>query len=236
MPMGGVGQRFRDKGFNKPKPLIDVEGQPMFLRALESFNNDLPKHYIFVIRDDQDKEFHLASQIKKYLPEAIVVTISQNTRGATETCLLAENEINDDWPLIVADCDMRFSSKRYFDIANKSFKSDRPDGLLLTFHSTNNRYSYVKTDEHGKVIETAEKKVISDQAIAGAYYYSSGELFKSTARKLLNQPITNQMKEYYLSLTYNFMIEDKKDIMTALIDKFDSFGTPEELQEYLSHA
>ena len=36
MPMGGLGQRFRDVGVFTPKPLIEVGGIPMFKRALRS--------------------------------------------------------------------------------------------------------------------------------------------------------------------------------------------------------
>ena len=34
VPMGGSGQRFRDAGYDLPKPLIDVDGRPMIAHVV----------------------------------------------------------------------------------------------------------------------------------------------------------------------------------------------------------
>ena len=36
IPMAGVGQRFIDFGYTTPKPLIDINGLPMVVRAAKS--------------------------------------------------------------------------------------------------------------------------------------------------------------------------------------------------------
>ena len=40
IPMVGLGKRFSDAGFKKPKPLIDVKGKSIIEHSVESF---LPK-------------------------------------------------------------------------------------------------------------------------------------------------------------------------------------------------
>ena len=48
IPMAGLGQRFKDKGYKETKPLIEVSGRPMVIQAL----NSLPffDSYNFVIQ------------------------------------------------------------------------------------------------------------------------------------------------------------------------------------------
>ena len=48
--MAGEGKRYKDAGYTKPKPLIEVDGKPMILKALDS----LPKasKNILVVRED----------------------------------------------------------------------------------------------------------------------------------------------------------------------------------------
>ena len=50
MPMGGLGSRFAKEGYKTPKPLIEVDGKPMFMRALDSFKPLKNAAHIFVIR------------------------------------------------------------------------------------------------------------------------------------------------------------------------------------------
>jgi dTDP-glucose pyrophosphorylase len=234
MPMGGLGQRFRDQGYETPKPLIQVEGRAMFLKALESFEDlDVPKSYIFVIRADQNQEYNLAKKITSLLPEAKVNILDHNTQGAVETCLIAEKDIKPDCPIIIMDCDFRFSSKEYNSKVVSAINHGEPDGILLCFPSDNPRYSYAKL-KNQNVVETAEKKVISSNAIAGAYYFNKASSFLDSAHKLLKIPISENMKEYYLSLIYNILIKQDKSITIARIDDFNSFGTPEELKSFLS--
>lgn len=232
MPMGGHGQRFLDGGYTIPKPLITVDGKEMFLTALSSFEHmNIPITRIFVIRRDQEDKYGLASKIQSILPKAKIVFLEKDTKGATETALLAKPILDQNSPVVVLDCDMKFYSKQYFDKLTKSFMTGNPDGILLTFPSKDSRYSYAKTYE-GRVIQTAEKKVISKNAIAGAYYFSTAKVFIDAAEELLSQPITNTLKEYYVSLIYNILISEGKIVEIATVDKLCSFGTPEELVSY----
>ena len=52
-------------------------------------------------------------------------------------------------------------------------KFDDIDGALLTFQSTDPKFSFLEMDETGNVINTVEKKAVSDKAICGAYYFKN---------------------------------------------------------------
>jgi NDP-sugar pyrophosphorylase family protein len=71
IPMAGLGKRFENAGYKTPKPLIDINGKPMFVRAVES----LPKadKIIFVCLRRHIKKFKLDKIIKSYFPKSIVI-------------------------------------------------------------------------------------------------------------------------------------------------------------------
>lgn len=234
MPMGGLGQRFRDAGYDTPKPLIELDGVAMFQKALEAYDGYKGKkeHY-FVIRKDTDNKYGLGEKIKALLPNAKIKILDHNTGGAVETCMIAEDLIDPTLPLIIMDCDITFSAPNYFEMIHDAVTLNKYDGILLSFESTDPRYSYAKITNEGLVTETAEKKVISSNALMGAYFFTTGEVFLKAAQKLLKRNLDEEMKEYYVSLLYNGLINSGAEIGLAH-GSFTSFGTPEELNRYMS--
>lgn len=228
MPMGGLGSRFAKAGYTTPKPLIPVDGKEMFLRSLDSFKPIDDISYIFVIRKDHDEQYDLKNSIQALLPEAKIFILDHDTDGAVETCLIAESAIDDATPIAIADCDIYFESKGYFERVS----DDTVDGMLLTFTSEDDRYSYVELDDNGNAVRTAEKVVISNNAILGGYYFKSGELFKEVAHEFVDKPLPENLKEYYMSHLFNILLERQKRVVIAPIDEKHIFGTPEELDAY----
>jgi len=229
MPMGGLGSRFTDAGYTTPKPLIEVDGVPMFIRALQSFKSVPSIKHIFVIRKEHDERYNLKNSILAQLPDSSVHILDHDTQGAVETCLIAANSIESSLPIAVADCDIYFESSAYVNkIGNSSV-----DGMLLTFTSDDPRYSYVKTNSDGYATETAEKIVISNNAILGGYYFKSGELFLDLANEFITSGLPENLKEYYMSHLFNILINRGGAIEVAPVDVKYIFGTPEELNNYL---
>ncbi len=235
MPMGGLGSRFANAGYDTPKPLIEVDGKPMFMRALESFDPIDDIRYIFVIRKEHDDKYGLRQAILAQLPEAEVLLLDHDTRGAVETCMIARDVIDDSLSISVADCDIYFESKEYFEKIAR-IPSSETDGMLLTFASDDPRYSYVALDEGGRATRTAEKVVISNHAILGGYFFKSGSLLKDLATDFLAKPLPNGLKEYYMSHLFNILLTRGGNVGIANIDKRYIFGTPEELEAYVNGA
>lgn len=234
MPMAGLGSRFAKAGFTTPKPLITVDGQAMFLKALSSIEGiEAKKSFYFVIRQEHVDTEGLDKLISDELPTANVIVIPEMTRGAAETALMGSSSLDPNDGLIVMDCDLWFKSNSYNTMVEDSL-NDISDiaGGLLTFTADNPRYSYAKVGANDIVSETAEKRVISNHAITGAYYFATAVEFISATEQLLKQPRNDSMPEYYMSLLYNILLDEGKTIKAAYVDQFASFGTPEELDEY----
>ena len=105
-------------------------------------------------------------------------------------------------------------------------------GALVSFESDSPKYSYAEIDENNVVIRTAEKEVISNHALCGAYFFSSGRRFKEVAHQLMNEQ-NFAKSEYYVSLLYNYLIAAGEKIYLAPMEEYYSYGTPEELKRYL---
>lgn len=236
MPMAGEGSRFLKEGWNTPKPLIELHGVPLFKRAIGSvYIDDVPMKYSFIVRQEHIDKYRIDEQIRDILPEANVFSVIKTTRGAVETCLVAENAIADDDGVIVMDCDLEFRSEQFLKILTRILNQPvdvAQGGALVSFKSNEPRYSYAAVNNEGFVVKTAEKEVISNHALCGAYFFSTGKRFKEVAHKLLNEPEFKK-PEYYVSLLYNYMLADGEQVQLASMEEYYSYGTPEELRRYL---
>lgn len=236
MPMAGEGNRFKKEGWTTPKPLIELSGQPLFKHAICSVSaEDIPLKYSFIVRQEHINQYGIDEGIKSFLPEANVFSVEKTTRGAVETCLIAEPAISDDDGIVVMDCDLEFRSKGFLSIICEilSMPANQAEGgALVSFESTEPRYSYAEVGEDGCVIRTAEKEVISNHALCGAYFFSTGRRFKEIARQLLNEPEFKK-PEYYVSLLYNYLLANGETVRIAPMEEYYSYGTPDELKRYL---
>ena len=235
MPMAGEGSRFARAGWTTPKPLIELRGVPLFQRAIGSVAIEgVDMKYSFIVRQEHIDKQHIDELIKDILPEARVFSVLKTTRGAVETCLVAEDAIDEEDAVVVMDCDLEFRSKRYNElVANAlALTADKADGgALVSFESDNPRYSYAQIDDNGRVLRTAEKEPISNHALCGAYFFGSGKDFKRIAHQLLDDG-THGKAEFYVSLLYNYLLAEGKTVRLAPMEEYYSYGTPEELMRY----
>ena len=234
LAMAGRGSRFANAGFTTPKPLIEVDGQAMFMKALSSLDGiKATKHYTIVMRTEHDQQYKLQEKIKAILPSANIVLTNEEPTGALRDAYRAKPHLKPQEGVIILDCDLWFHCQPYYDMVQDSLagKSDIQGGLL-TFEAHEPRYSYAEVDADWNVKRTAEKVVISDRAITGSYYIATAEFFDTYAQELLAQPLTPEMPEYYVSHIFNTILKHGGKVKAAPVEQFESFGTPEELAAY----
>lgn len=236
MPMAGEGSRFLKEGWTIPKPLIELKGVPLFIRSISSVSaNDIMLKYSFIVRQEHIERFHVDEAIRSKLPDANIFSVAKTTRGAVETCLMAETALSPDDSVIIMDCDLEFMSqelaKNMRDILSKPI-DEVNGGLLVSFESELPLYSFAEIDENSIVKRTAEKEVISNHALCGAYFFSSAVGFLRVAHQLLEDTTFNK-PELYVSLLYNYLLESGETVKLCSMEKYCSYGTPEELKRYL---
>ena len=116
---------------------------------------------------------------------------------------------------------------------------DSWDGYLECFVGDGSNWSYAKTEDgtaDTKVIETAEKKEISNFCSTGIYYFKHASDFVNAYRENETTPI-NGVMELYVAPLYNFLIRDGKNIHVDIIRKDEVLfcGVPQEYVEYLKN-
>lgn len=228
IPMAGAGSRFANAGFTFPKPLIDVRGKPMVQVVVENMN--MEANFIFIVQKSHYEKYNLQYMLQLIAPGCQIVQVDGVTEGAACTVLMAKELINNDDKLFMINSDqfIEWNSNEVM----YSLAADQIDGGILTFESTHPKYSYVKTDDKGFAAEVVEKKVISNMATVGAYYWTKGSDFVKYAERMIaaNKRVNN---EFYVAPVYQEAIDDGKKIKVKNIEKFWSLGTPEDLTTFL---
>lgn len=230
IPMSGAGSRFEKAGYTFPKPLIDVRGKPMIQVVVENLNMDA--NYIFIVQREHYEKYNLKYLLTLLKNNCKIVIVDGLTEGAACSVLLAKKYIDNDNPLVICNSDqfIEWNSNE----AMYAFAADSIDGGILTFKSTHPKWSFVRLDDNGFVAEVAEKKVISDIATVGLYFWKKGSDFVKSAEEMINAGIKTN-GEYYIAPTFQQMVNSNKKIKIKMIDNFFGLGTPEDLNYFLDN-
>ena len=230
VPMAGAGSRFQQQGYTFPKPLIEVNGKPMIQVVVENLNIDA--HFIFIVQKSHYEQYNLKYLLNLIAPGCDIVQLDGITEGAACSTLIARDFINNDNPLVMANSDqfVEWNSNEVM----YSFTADEIDGGIVTFEASHPKWSYAKLNESGFVGEVAEKKVISNNATVGIYYWKHGSDYVKYAEQMIAKDIRVN-NEFYVCPVFNEAIEDGKKIKMKKIDRMWGIGTPEDLNHFLSH-
>lgn len=229
IPMAGEGSRFANAGYVFPKPLIEVHNKPMI--QLVSENLAIEAKYTYIVKEEHNEKYNLSYLLKLISPDCNITKVNKMTEGAACTALLAKEFYNNDKPLLLANCDqyIKWDSKEclYY------FSDPSIDAGILTFKASHPKWSYVKLDDKGYVIEVAEKKPISMNATVGIYYWKKGSDFVKYAQKMIEKNIRTN-GEFYVCPVFNEAISAGLKIKTFEVEKMWGIGTPEDLQYFLN--
>lgn len=238
VPMAGSGARFSQAGYSEPKPLIPVNGLTMVERAvapiLEAVTGT-PHRLVFVVRDPHATGTQIAVKLWNLWPSCrIVAAPPEGTDGAARTCLLARHLIDNDQPLLVANCDQIVSPESV-----KALVSTDGDGAILTTKGDGTKkWSYALWGAEG-FDHVAEKEPISDRATCGLYWWKRGKDFVTYADLMIERE-DRVNGEFYVAPVFNRMAFAHGDIREVRVEDhggvFHGLGTPEDLKKYLETA
>lgn len=229
VPMAGRGSRFAEAGYEMPKPLIDIFGHPMIEYVIRNISPKCEHRFVFICQQEHIDRFKLDEQLKKMAPGCIVIPITYITEGAACTVLLAEQYINSDNPMMIANSDqyVEMDVNGYLDAMGQA------DGLIMTMPANHPKWSYIKFDENNWVTMVREKEVISNEATVGIYNYRRGSDFVKYAHQMINKDIRVN-NEFYVAPVYNEMIEaDMKIGYCNVGSKMHGLGTPADLELFI---
>ena len=190
------------------------------------------EHPLFLVQKEHYEKYNLQGLLTLIAPNCKIVQIDGLTEGAACTVLKAKEYINNNEPLIIANSDQYIKWNSFETIS--SFNHKDADGGILSFTSVHPKHSFAKVDGNGYVTEVAEKNPISNNATVGIYHWKQGADFVRYAEQMISKNIRTN-NEFYICPVYNEAIQDGKKIKISSVDEMWGMGTPEELNNFLTH-
>jgi dTDP-glucose pyrophosphorylase len=113
------------------------------------------------------------------------------------------------------------------------FKKRQLDGGVIVFEDVHPRWSFVKCNAEGLVVEAAEKRPISKLATAGFYYFQRGRDFvRAAERMILKDSQVDGL--FYVCPAYNELLLENARVGVHVMPRqnYFSLATPQGAQIY----
>jgi HAD superfamily hydrolase (TIGR01509 family) len=216
IPMAGEGKRFVEAGYTTPKPFITLKNTTLLQCSVDCLKVKGNLHFLA-------KEEHVYI-VNLLYPNSKVIPVKEKTEGAACTTLLASDYIDNDNPLLIANCDqyVDYNALRFF------YSMQNVDAGILTFYAKDAKWSYAEADDNGIVSKVAEKEVISDHATCGVYYWKHGRDYVKYAKQMITKNIRTN-NEFYVCPVFNEAIADGKKVKIFPTMNMYGLGTPQDL-------
>ena len=234
IPMAGHGSRFQQAGYQDPKPLIPVHDVPMIRSVIDNLRPSREHRFFFLCQASHIRDYPLESILRQAAPGCEIRTLDRVTAGAACTVLLASDGIDNQSPLMIANCDQWIDASidDYLDAGMR----DGVDGFLMTMKDDSPKWSYVRRNDQGTILGVIEKEVVSDEATVGIYNFARGADFVAAAKDMIRENDRSK-NEFYVAPVYSRLIRNDHRVETVSIgdagDVMHGLGTPEDLQKFV---
>ncbi len=234
--MAGLGQRFRSKGYSVPKPLLPVGNFRMFEIVMSNFYSPNLSQITLVAPASFQLQNYL-SEIQFVFPcELHLIEIDYLTDGPASTCFLATERQLPELPLVIANSDqfLDFEMEDWM----KSIELASPPGSILTMEDIDPKWSFVRLFADGTVAQVSEKKVISNRATCGVYFFESPSLFNFgfQIQREKNERVNG---EFYVGPIYNHLIANRQVVTNFHLGQLNEvmfgMGTPEDYEHFITN-
>lgn len=205
------------------KAEIEIDGIPLLLRTLDARAwrrgpRNSGSNITFVLRDTAATRRFAEGPLRAWYPEAERVFLSSCARGAALSALagVALASATDE-PLCIDLVDIEYLST--FDPARAFGQEKKVGGVALVFCSNNPAYSYLRIDDNGTVAEAAEKRVISDKASAGTYFFASPVVYLAAlAHNLRNASEVTYNDLFYVCPVFNGVLANGLNVILEQVE------------------
>lgn len=199
-----------------PVCLTEFSGKPLIELLVSNTLRLESAHRIFAFGKHDLQYWNLDCIASQLDPYCNVISVEKPTAGALCTALLAIKYINSDDELLIISVNEVVNE----DLAHiiSDFRKRELDAGVLIFPSIHPRYAFVRLDDEQKVIEVAEKRPISKNAITGIFWFSTGKVFVRAAMESIRKD-SKVRDAFYISSTLNEIILEHGEVGIFSIDK-----------------
>lgn len=242
LPMAGYGSRFTCKNYILPKPLLDVNGLPMIIQAV----NCLPftSNKIFIILEEHKRKYKIDSTLIKYYKNTNIIDISNVTNGQATTCYigLKENNLDIDKSILISACD----NGVYYDI-NEYYKLLNDESIDIIVWSVRNNsaiknnpnmYAWMIVDEYNNVLNVSCKKfdknihnLKDSHVIIGTMFFRKAKYFIDGLELNYKENVKTN-NEFYVDDVINQNIKRGLKVKVFEVKHYICWGTPDDYETY----
>lgn len=239
LPMAGAGSRFAMVGYKDPKPLLPVEGVPMFIKAAQ----DIPGggRTLFVCQEEHVGRYPIRQLLQTWIPEGEVLTVDGLTEGQACTCevALSKGNVPMDKPILISACD----NGVYYDPAKyRALLNEGADVIVWAFtnHPTSHlyphMYAWLDVDSTGRIQEVSIKKPFAYKAnthcIIGTMWFKSSTLFQEGLQDCYRTD-NRTNGEFYVDNVLQPLIAKGYNVRVFPVDYYLCWGTPNDYKTYM---
>ena len=218
IPMAGLSRRFTEAGYSLPKFMLDLHGQSLFVHSVRSFEAYFKTEpFLFIARDEPDHAAFIEREVAQLgISNYSIVLLDRPTSGQAETVQLGlvGGQVSPDSPITIFNIDTFRPGYRYPD---RGWMNVADGYLEVIADCSNPGYSFVRpnlSDKGCRVLETAEKVVISDLGSTGLYWFRRAADFHAGFSDLKN---SLSHGELYVAPIYNSLVGAGLDIRYEIV-------------------
>ena len=240
LPMAGKGSRFQEQGYKLPKPLIEVDGKPMIIQAVDCLPETNKK--MFICLQEHIDQYNIDKVLSEYYKNTSILGISETTEGQACTCELGINKykINLETPILISACDngAYYDTEEYMKLVN----DESVDIIVWTFRNNQtskvnpNMYAWLDVDANNYIRHVSCKKFIYDDplkthAIIGTMYFRKAKYFMDGLNKNYSSDIRTN-NEFYVDDVLNQNIKAGLKVKIFEVKNYICWGTPDDYKTY----
>jgi glucose-1-phosphate thymidylyltransferase len=224
IPMAGFGTRMRPHTYSRPKPLVNVAGQPMLKHLLDPLLAQLEiDEFIFIVG-------YLGDQISEWVADTYdfkaTYVVQDELIGQAHAIHLSRQHLHG--PAIV------LFSDSLFDADLSVIDSFTGDGLAFVKEVDDpRRFGVVALDDRGRITRFVEKPETTENKLAliGMYYLrDSAQMLRAIDTLMERKQMTKG--EFYLADAFQIMVKEQgADFRTKIVEFWLDCGKPDAVLE-----
>lgn len=235
IPMAGLGQRFKEEGYQQIKPLISVNGSPMVLQALKSLPNF--NGYHFVLNKGLQDKIELKNDIESTFQNSQFIELDKPTNGQATTIYHGLANIDSTSKISIISCD-----NGYVIDEREIVKINNQDYDILVWSAADYPYAKINPNSYGwvyhedeNIIDVSVKKLkaseLNKAVITGGFTFKNKSLFMKCYSELVRK--NNLVRgEFYADSLIKEGLELGMRCKVLNVECYISWGTPKELNTF----
>lgn len=198
-----------------PYYLSEADGVPLIQSLIENCAPLNPGKIICMLPDADMNKYHLRNMVSQMHPAAVAFSVHEATQGAACTALLASELIEGDDELVIISANEILDEP--FEKVVAAFRDEGREAGVVIFKSLHPRYAFVRLTDAGEVLEASEKKPISPHAVAGMYWFKSGNVFIEAVKNMIRKD-AKVNDAFYICPALNELVLQNKKIGSYRVD------------------